>query len=1310
MKMKKTQSLKLMLLGLFALVSTGVWAQTYKADKGVVYACYEANGDAEAYAKVVGVVESALPAMNSSMATALGVENGKQIRILDKIDGYPVTAFAEDWTTGAWYQNGDYGTLPKPQEQIVTDPATGVTTYTNSQVAGSTSYNGYQTCDASDIEAPIYMLIQASKMTSIQKADVEKFTIVQFALGQYCGITAIPDYLFAPMIPKTSVDHQRQINTNKDKIAELERQVSVWTNDQANNADGIAYWTNDVNERQTAVDRAQTTQWWKTQKGELDNLHKQLVALEGDEEQGILGLKQLIINLFSVWQDASDEIIAALAAGPESPLVNALSDDEKQILSNIRQAMLDAKISPNADGGYDMPLLPTVNSMINKLKNETIPNKESEMNNTKKFAADGHVPESVYNQTLSLNDLKQMLANSEAKLDELDKSDDIAANNKEIARLKKENEKLAGDLSELNENGKNETLKQVNLYDQQLETIGEGAFANCVNAKFGFTNDKFGPAIKLIKQKAFQNTLLEIVDLSIATDENLDVLWNAFYGTPLTTLKLKGIQSTVIGPEHVMCYVQGLKKAGKDLIYTDGCGFEYKTLENTNTNNTLTTVTLPETEKYNQVYARTFEDCIALPSIEIPAQVTDIDDKAFENCIALATVTFAGDKIAHIGEAAFFRTAVPAFDFSNQFKLATIEDYAFAANCALTTVNLPADKDKYSNEQAPLKALFANTFKYSPNLTTVTFNGNMFYLAEGLFDSNKLEVLDLSKTKVLVLNDLFHAGQNHPVTDENGEIQYLKDDTGAFVLDGEGKKITLYSDPVNTTLKSVILPEGLLAINNFALAGLQCPKFQEDLVIPSSVVFTGVGAFRNSTYVKNIKFPETTQQFFERGTFEQCLSLQTVELFVEEALYTPSQAFTVTTANRAGFTAALSSAYNKLLSKQPAYNNLYVDGEINLPEWMTTTTPSVGDPLNIDPFLEALKRYNVPFRYYDAIYGDPNRISGNNQFGQWMSMLGGDGWYGSSDNWNSEIFIGSLWGFDDEWFDGRPGHLKATIYVTPNDVLQLRADGYEEAFSTLAPYPSKIKLTNLGDYSYGFINKTHGVWVPYKTEDGASVVVYSAYQDGNNVILHPAKIKNGYYKVAGYDPEDGAYAKGYYWVPDNADWDAAETLANAADRASAAVIRVEGNVKEIPYLAQHSRSTHTIPAGMATYEEVHIAPRFMSTLDTENELQILDEDVYPATNMNWYKFGVYQNEVNFWYVSSGKLAAGNVAFQGVGVNGLSRLNAIFVDQNEATAVLGIKEYRDMMQNGTIYNLQGVKVTTPVKGQMYIQNGNKFIQK
>ena len=206
MKMKKTQSLKLMLLGLFALVSTGAWAQTYTAKDGVVYAEYAA------YAEVVGVIESALPAWDT---------DGKQITIPDEVDGLKVTAFASGWTEAGWYQNGGEQALPNPTGyQAVTDPETGITTYTNTQSGGSVSYTGYQTTAAADIEAPIYMLIRASQITSITCDDVKNFQIKTFCLGKTSGITVIPENLFA-MTTKVRIENPENA-ANQQAIADAQ--------------------------------------------------------------------------------------------------------------------------------------------------------------------------------------------------------------------------------------------------------------------------------------------------------------------------------------------------------------------------------------------------------------------------------------------------------------------------------------------------------------------------------------------------------------------------------------------------------------------------------------------------------------------------------------------------------------------------------------------------------------------------------------------------------------------------------------------------------------------------------------------------------------------------------------------------------------------------------------------------------------------------------------------------------------------------------------------------------------------------------
>jgi hypothetical protein len=53
---------------------------------------------------------------------------------------------------------------------------------------------------------------------------------------------------------------------------------------------------------------------------------------------------------------------------------------------------------------------------------------------------------------------------------------------------------------------------------------------------------------------------------------------------------------------------------------------------------------------------------------------------------------------------------------------------------------------------------------------------------------------------------------------------------------------------------------------------------------------------------------------------------------------------------------------------------------------------------------------------------------------------------------------------------------------------------------------------------------------------------------------------------------------------------------------------------------------------------------------------------------------------------------------------------VWLDDSQATAIFGVKEVKNAEGNDAIYNLQGIRVSAPVKGQLYIQNGKKFIAK
>ena len=51
---------------------------------------------------------------------------------------------------------------------------------------------------------------------------------------------------------------------------------------------------------------------------------------------------------------------------------------------------------------------------------------------------------------------------------------------------------------------------------------------------------------------------------------------------------------------------------------------------------------------------------------------------------------------------------------------------------------------------------------------------------------------------------------------------------------------------------------------------------------------------------------------------------------------------------------------------------------------------------------------------------------------------------------------------------------------------------------------------------------------------------------------------------------------------------------------------------------------------------------------------------------------------------------------------------VWMDDSEATGIFGVKEEVKAVENGVIYNLKGMRISEPVKGQIYIQNGKKFI--
>ena len=126
--------------------------------------------------------------------------------------------------------------------------------------------------------------------------------------------------------------------------------------------------------------------------------------------------------------------------------------------------------------------------------------------------------------------------------------------------------------------------------------------------------------------------------------------------------------------------------------------------------------------------------------------------------------------------------------------------------------------------------------------------------------------------------------------------------------------------------------------------------------------------------------------------------------------------------------------------------------------------------------------------------------------------------------------------------------------------------------------------------------------------------------------------------------------------------------------------------------------------------------KYQSTLDRDNELRVAGKALVPDVTSNLCVWATDYESLHTFYilqnpeavVARGKVVFPLSAWQGTANGG--RLEFTVID-DELTGVMGVKDYLSKVKGSdAVYNLQGVRVTSPVRGQMYIQGGRKFIQK
>ena len=225
-----------------------------------------------------------------------------------------------------------------------------------------------------------------------------------------------------------------------------------------------------------------------------------------------------------------------------------------------------------------------------------------------------------------------------------------------------------------------------------------------------------------------------------------------------------------------------------------------------------------------------------------------------------------------------------------------------------------------------------------------------------------------------------------------------------------------------------------------------------------------------------------------------------------------------------------------------------------------------------------------------------------------------------------------------------------TFTVNAEDYASFLANGWSETnlhYCTLSCVGAStykfVDAGKSGEYYYAtYYNSNQATWFPEENFE-----VFSAVVDGPNVVMKPATVEEGYYKVKKSEP---------------------------------CIIR--SKVQEVEYDLKN-----------ASFNNI-------STMPTDNDLR-WTTGTTPSRLSYQYKLGNKGGVVAFYRITSGTIKGVYISAQ----TPYDRMNVVF--DGGATAIKGIENAAE--NKGAIYNLQGVRVNKAQKG-LYIQNGKKFIMK
>lgn len=678
--------------------------------------------------------------------------------------------------------------------------------------------------------------------------------------------------------------------------------------------------------------------------------------------------------------------------------------------------------------------------------------------------------------------------------------------------------------------------------------------------------------------------------------------------------------------------------------------------------------------------ASAFQSCVYVSTLSIPATVTTIGEDAFANMYyqkdektvyGLQTLTFDAYADATKG----FKTFPDAFSGDELLNSITLKsaiatgfdgDFTDAAKLATLTLECPkvttiagifaaAPFVTVDIEKTGLTKTDLDFSKAHQSLTTIKLPATLATLGTEFQDCVALTAIDLSATKVTVIpasafkitraekdakgNAIAPALASvklNAKTTEIGEAAFQRQ-TALATVEGlnQGELLSIGTAAFNkvkfaevdlsAAAKLTTIPS-LAFANNNALTSIKLNK---------AITYLGVGAFAYDKNVASINLGDlekltTLEPIFHEGVVgsdegakEVAIALKSVTLPAKLTYINP------------GALQLLDITEIEIPSSVKYLGDCALQGCIYLKKFTWNTESYVYETNNYNWFKGCDKMEEAYFLNSNVSGWLNDDIFFGNDKSRLTVYVTGETYNVliAAQNWNENSVYSTLAGIGESEYD-----------MTADGKNVKSTDGYY--YRTLAPGSIQTYTDyETGEDRLGIFGSA--IWI---SESEAEV--FGAVIEGANVVLKPAEVENGYYKV----------------VP-----------------GEAAVIRSTNETIAI--------------------ELKNLDANYQSTVK-ENDLMIAMEDT-PASRLKFqYKLGVKDGQVKFWRVTSGTIKKG-VAYLWTENIFADREFLDMIVEGEATAIKGIQTKAE--NDGAIYNLQGVRVKTAQKG-LYIQNGKKFIVK